>query len=47
MGAAHHQALQAEAAALGDAEAVRLGLATDSAQERRQQPRTDRNPTAS
>ena len=47
LGAAHHQALQAGAAALGDAEAVRLGLATDSAQERRQQPRTDGNPTAS
>ena len=46
-GTARHQALQAEAANLGEAEAVRLGLAVGSEQERRRQPRTDGNPTAS
>ena len=40
------RALQAGAATLGDAEALRLGLAADSEHERRQQPRTDANPTA-
>ena len=47
LGAGGLQALLAGAAALGDAEAVRLGLATASATERRQHARTDGKPTVS
>jgi len=47
LGAGGLQALLAGAAALGDAEAVRLGLATASAKERRQHARTDGKPTLS